>query len=207
MSEEATTETTETATQEQAPAMEQTSADAPANVRETPAFKGVQEQAAKYKADLEAASAELAKFKEAQAQAEEAKKLEEGKHLELIEQLKGELSTMKAEAYKTTVRDFLREAGMRAGLALDGALHSAPEGATPEQLSAWVAELKEKDPTSFAAEQSGSKSIPNKSAGQVAQGTVPDPTSYEQTANLKPEEAAEKNKEIFKAAMSGIFGQ
>jgi hypothetical protein len=173
-------------------------------VRESAAFKGLQEQAAGYKNQLAEATAKLKEFQDAQAKAEEDKLKEQGEYEKLNLQLKEKIATLEAETYNNTVRNVLRAEGMEDGLVMDGALLKAPKGAKSEELKLWVGILKTESPEYF---KQSSGAMENPSAGPVSNGgESQEYGSFEEIQKISdPKKKQEELKKWFQKSVKGLI--
>jgi len=138
-----------------------------------------------YKTQLRELKKQLEDFS-AQKTAEEQAKLKAAADWETLERkTKAELETVKAELEKTRrsaliekARSALLGAGMRATLAVDGALSTLPMEMDGDAVSAWVDEIKAAHPGEFTA--------PPNPIGVPSAGAAARPTGDE-AANLKAE--------------------
>jgi hypothetical protein len=136
----------------------------PENVRKHEAFKQVTRQLAEERA-------KNAAYEQAKKDAAEKKALEEGEHLKLIEQLKGELSSQVETNRKNAIREKLRDAGMHHHYSLIGAVESAPKDMDAEALTKWVEDLKDANPNDFAPPVQPPNPVAQPDAGTPNSGT------------------------------------
>lgn len=144
------------------------SAEPTENIRGSKAWEGLQAEAARHKREAEEHSKELEKYRQKEQESKEKKALEEGKFKEVIESLKNEKTALETKIYHSSVRDKLREAGMRSSLAINGAIRSAPENA--DELEAWIDKLKADYPTEF---EKPAQPTPQPNPGVPSSGNAP----------------------------------
>lgn len=145
-----------------------------------------------YKTQLREMKKALEEFT-AQRSAEEADKLKASQNWEALEKKKtAEIEAMKAEllatkhaALSAQARSALLEAGMSAGLIVDGALSKLPQDIESDAIAAWVEALKAAHPAEFMR--------PANPIGAPSAGPTGKPTTDAASA-LKAKVAATKGK-------------
>jgi flagellar biosynthesis GTPase FlhF len=145
-----------------------------------------------YKTQLKQLAKELEEFK-GQKAAEEAAKLKaaadwealEKKSRSELEAIKNELAATRRSALSERARSALLEAGMSAGLIVDGALSKLPPDLDVEGIPAWLEEVRTAHPEAFVR--------PSNPIGAPSAGPVVKATESEK-ARLKANVAAMRGK-------------
>lgn len=130
-------------------------------------LSGIKKQLAESRKALEMIAAE----KEAEA-AERAKKAQdfaslEKSYQEKITRAESEIAQMRRSVLVERARGALRDAGMRGGLAIDGAVAALPSDFDAEGIAAWVDDIRKNHPSEFGTP---SNPVPASSPGATSRG-------------------------------------